>query len=186
MSDLADHIGREVTVEALGKTWTFSRWTRGVWNRLATWAKGILPDPIRAMLEFIDEAVKKDVAVLAWLVQRDEQEKAAAKAEGRPPVLMAGRVRSVADELTSQALAKAASYLAYNSPELQSLLNDPFGESRVLWELLQLHHRGEITEDGAYDLARDLGPEEVRRILKTAMGTPREAPKNSGGPSATA
>jgi len=43
---LAEHVGREQTVKALGKEWKLARWTRAVWRELLEWARPQVPDPI--------------------------------------------------------------------------------------------------------------------------------------------
>lgn len=49
MSDCAPWIGREQTIEALGRTWRLGRWTRSTWKELRDWALPLVPDPIEAV-----------------------------------------------------------------------------------------------------------------------------------------
>lgn len=44
-SGAAPQLGRETTVDALGKKWTIGRWTVDVWDELIDFAKKRLPDP---------------------------------------------------------------------------------------------------------------------------------------------
>jgi hypothetical protein len=42
----ASHVGRETTVEAMGRTWRVQRVERAVWSALLEWAKPRIPDPL--------------------------------------------------------------------------------------------------------------------------------------------
>lgn len=53
MSSPIGHVGREQIVEALGQTWTLSRWDRSVWAAFLEWAKTQLPDPAKEAAEFL-------------------------------------------------------------------------------------------------------------------------------------
>jgi hypothetical protein len=48
-------LGKEVTIEALGKTWTVGRWSARVWDDLIAWLKPQLPDPYAHLERLIDK-----------------------------------------------------------------------------------------------------------------------------------
>lgn len=51
---LATHVGREQTIEACGRVWRVSRWTRAVWAEWLAWARSVLPDPVEVALKHLD------------------------------------------------------------------------------------------------------------------------------------
>src|SRR3954468_17248808 len=51
---LAAHVGREQSFEALGRTWTLARWTRGVWRDFLEWARPRIPDPREVAARFLE------------------------------------------------------------------------------------------------------------------------------------
>ena len=67
----------------------------------------------------------------------------------------------VGEFLVRGALEKAASYLGFNSPEMQSLLNSIEGGSHLAYLLLKPHHP-DITEDDAYHVFMALSQKPAR------------------------
>lgn len=51
---LATHVGRETTVEALGRTWRVGRWSRSVWEEFLAWARPRIPDPLEIASRHLD------------------------------------------------------------------------------------------------------------------------------------
>src|SRR4051812_30575054 len=50
----APHVGRAVTIEALGRTWTLARWDRERWVEFCEqYAAAHIPDPKQVALDFI-------------------------------------------------------------------------------------------------------------------------------------
>lgn len=183
MSDIhaatAAHVGREVTAQALGKTWTFARWTRRVWSAIARYAKNHLPDPIAEVNKTIDAMTLKEAEVVRELVRRDADSK----------IKMAPQYTSFVDRFVDGALAKAGSCLAIGSPELNSFIRSIDGAAYALYLLLKDAHPEEMAGsvdkptdaalDLCWDILQDLGPQEYTRITMETQGT---APKNAEKP----
>ncbi len=119
-----EHVGREQTVEALGRTWKFGRWDRGVWADLFKFARQVLPNPVEVAFQAIEHL----------------------PAEPTNPAL-----RAAMEAVVSKALDKAASYISVASPEMRSLLASVEGNAHLVWLLVRKHHP-EVTEDEAYEL----------------------------------
>lgn len=43
--NIPTHVGQEATLSMDGRTYTLSRWTRGVWKEFIEWAKQFIPNP---------------------------------------------------------------------------------------------------------------------------------------------
>lgn len=56
---IATHVGREQTIEACGRVWRVSRWTRSVWSEYLTWARGVRPDPVEVALKHLDQVPER-------------------------------------------------------------------------------------------------------------------------------
>jgi hypothetical protein len=184
-NNVAGHIGREYKVTALGKEWTFSRWTRRVWVEFAAWAKKVLPDPITAALAAIEQATIRDAEIMRELTRKDAAEIAKAEKEQKPPVLMAGQYKPLSEILVNKAQELASSYLDFNSPQFRSILASPAGASYAMYLLLKPNHP-DVTEDDAYDVMTALGGDEIGRIFATVQGKAAAAdlPKNAESPAA--
>lgn len=52
---LADHVGREQTITALGRTWRVGRWTRAVWDEWLQWLRTRIPDPLQVLKDKLDQ-----------------------------------------------------------------------------------------------------------------------------------
>ena len=178
------YIGREVEIQALGRTWKVSRWDRIIWDDFAIWARTKLPDPVAEMTKHIDKLALKDAVIMRELIRLDEEEK---EKHGNKAILMAPRqVQQLADHMAERAQDKSCSYLSFNSPEMNSILNSVIGETHIFWLLLRKYHP-DITEDDAYEVKLDIGQEELQRVLKIVAGaTPRgvSAEKNAPVPAA--
>ena len=181
MSDQVSHVGREITIEALGKTWRFGRWTRKIWVDFTSWAKSQLPDPIEATIKNIDKLVLKDAAIVRELQIQDQAEIERAKKENRQPVLMAPKYSQIAETLTSKALDKSASYLSFNSPEIESLLQSVPGSTYLFFLLLRQNHP-DISEDEACEVFIGCSQEEVFKILSAVRGEAKGSGKNEQAP----
>jgi hypothetical protein len=183
-NNVAGHIGREYTVEALGQKWTFSRWTYGVWVKLAEWAKTQLPDPIVAALAGIEQAAVKDAEILRKLSLADAAEIQKAQADGRPPALSLPAWKPTSEVLTEKAQELASCYLDFNSRQFRSLITSPVGMAYVMHLLLLAKHP-DATPELAYDLFTVLGQEEVGKIFVQVRGeSPTVQPKNAVSPAA--
>jgi hypothetical protein len=96
---------------------------------------------------------------------------------------MAGGYVQMAETLTRKALDKAASYLSFNSAEVDSLLKSIPGSAYIFYLLLKPHHP-DMTEDLAYEIMSSLANEEVQRILTTVRGQADAPAKNDVAPAA--
>jgi hypothetical protein len=169
----ADHIGKEQTVEALGKTWRVGRWTRNVWDDFTAWAKDNLPDPLQEVESSIERMM-----TLAAKAGTAEEKDPAKKAE----LLRTAQMwEAQADHLLRMALDKKTSYLSVNSPEMGSLINSVVGGAQLLHLLLKTH-QPDSTVDDAYWIIQELGGERLQAIYQIASG---KAPRgNAEAPAA--
>lgn len=181
-------IGRECTEFALGKEWTFSRFTRKVWIDLAEEAKRLMPNPITVALDALEAATLSDAKVIAGLRAQDAAEAEKAKAERREPVLLSAEYVPLSSALTDRAYSAARRYLSAGSPEMIEFLNSHEGASYLFWLLLRPKHPG-ITLDEAYDIYWDIGTNEgadgrrtVWDIINTCNGRSAVPAKNADSP----
>lgn len=183
-------ISRDCTEWAVGKEWTFSRFTRRVWEAFAAHGRTLVPNPLRELKGVIREITLQDAETLREVLAADVKEIDKAKAEGRTPVIVGDKFRGMADWLADKALEKATSYLSAQSKELSGLLSSHEGSAYLFWLLLKPRHP-DITEDEAYDVFVDLemnggadGRQTVERIIRTCNGTAPEPEKNGSPPAA--
>ena len=176
-NNLAGHVGREISKEIAGETWTFARWDRQVWVDFAAWGKSFLPDPLEVAMRNMDQIVLKDAEAMRELQRRDEAEEKKARETGRPAVLMLPKYKQMAEYIVDKALEKAASYLSFNSPEMRSLINSAPGSAQVLFLLLKPHHP-EISESQAFDLMQQMSPADIQEVFEVTAGRNGGAPKN--------
>lgn len=107
---MAAHVGREQTVEALGKSWTLARWDRAVWDKFLIWAATKIPDP--------RETAKDMLAMLPNTPDNQE-------------------VRS---ETVRWALNEKQQYLSPNSPQVIQLLGTLDGVCKIVELLMKPAH----------------------------------------------
>jgi hypothetical protein len=169
----ADHVGREVTEQALGQAWTFARWERSVHQEFSTWAQSILPDPLDVVSRNLDKIALKDAAILRQLQIDDLAETKKAAEEKRPAILMARQYKPFADHISELALQRAGLYLGFGSPEVTSLINTAEGSSYLVFLLLKRHHP-DVTLDKAFAVMVALGPR-LKQILEQVQGKSEEA-----------
>ena len=55
MSGVAEHVGRETAVGALGRSFRVGRWTRAIWAEFLAWAKPRIPDPLEVVARHLDK-----------------------------------------------------------------------------------------------------------------------------------
>lgn len=63
---IAEHVGRDSEIVALGQKWKVGRWTRRVWNDFLEWAKPRIADP----LDVAEKALAKFPAHLHEVIVR--------------------------------------------------------------------------------------------------------------------
>lgn len=141
--------GREVTAEALGRSWTFSRWTLTILDDFLTWARTQIPDPLDLATRHVEKMMV-------------EEEKISNKA------LLAHR-NKIKDELVTGAIKQAASYLDFGSPQVQSLLHSPLGGSHLLMLLLKAH-QPDVTEEDAFQIIQEIGDQKLQHIMDVTTG----------------
>lgn len=151
-----DHVGRSQTVEALGKTWTLSRWSRAVWNDFLAWAKTKLPDP----------RVEGRKTLASLLPQEgDAPDMRAALAEAR---------NATAKQINEETLE----YLTVNSKRVNALLDTMEGTEYLTYLLLRGEHPEADTEL-AYQIVLSVGSEAMSEKLKLCAGV---GPKKDASP----
>lgn len=175
-----NHLGRECSFEALGKTWTAGRMTRRVLIDFADWARPLVPNPIQEALKNIDQATAADAAVLRDLTAKDLAEEVKAKAEGREPILLRPLYTPISSKLVSDAQERAACYLEINSPEIQSILRSFKGQAYLFFLQLRKHHP-DIDLATVDDILDELSADEITRITRVTSGKEKEA-KNAPAP----
>ena len=169
----AEHVGREQTVEALGRTWKVSRWTRNTWDEYTAWAASKLPDP----LAVVEESLERMMARAEAAHRRGLSERA--KDSPPPPAFaISAQWKEMAERLLQTAFDQSTCYLAVNSPQMMSILNSPGGGVHMLWLLLREHQPG-VTEDEAHDLHTALSGEAMGELFAVAQG--RVPAGNAGG-----
>jgi len=179
----ADHVGREVTVSALGKQWTFARWTREIEDKYCDFARSILPDPIEVVSRNLDKIALKDAAIIRQLQIDDNAERVKAAEEHRPAILMFPQYTPFADVMVDKAINKASLYLGYGSPEVNSTLRSTQGTS-FLSRLLLLQHHPEIDRQTAQNIVEELG-DKIQSVLEVCRGKLDALPKNVEGRAAS-
>lgn len=164
--------GRETTAQALGTTWTFSRWELDKLDEWVDWARTKLPDPLAAATAQIER-----------MMEEEDQRTQAAKTDLEKTKLQAWLARraKIKDELVETAMQKATSHLDFGSAEIQSLLRSLRGLAQLAFLLLREHHPA-ITTEQAFGVVAELGQEEIQRILDTTMGMAPPAAKNGLAP----
>jgi hypothetical protein len=140
---LMPHLGAEAKVQAFGQTWILARWTVSIWNDFLDWAKGKMPDPF-AGLDRVAAMIPAD-------------------ASHAHPVGVAF------NQALQRAQERAAVMLSLQSPEVSELLQDPRGAARIAWLLLRKNHP-DITEDMAFAIVDEIGPEKMREAFEIAQG----------------
>lgn len=169
-------IGRQCTEQAIGKAWTFARFSRTVWADLAREARRLMPDPIAILgtPEF-ENIVKRDAEILRGLMVKDAEELQAAKKEGRKPILIAPQYVPISKGIEEKAYLAKTRYLSAGSPELAGFMNSNEGLAFVFFLLLRPNHP-EITDETAYDVFWDLSLNAEQKYLGGGDGrmTPDE------------
>lgn len=164
--DFASFRGRETETTLNGRTWKFSRWTLNVLDDFCNWAAKQLPDPL--------EVAEKAVLRLQRFIKATTDNPALDEVEKE---FLVQSYREQIDRTSELAMSKASGFLAINSPEMQSLLNNPRGTAHLLLLLLKAHHP-DATEEDAFRLAVEIPEAEMKRIMVTTMG------KSPPGPAA--
>src|SRR5262245_25399342 len=59
---ILDHLGREQTVNALGRQWRLTRFDRSVWADWLDWARPLIPHPLEVIRGKL-EGMPEDVAI---------------------------------------------------------------------------------------------------------------------------
>lgn len=178
-------IGRPCEENAIGKDWKFSRFSGNVWADLAREGRRLMPDPIAVLgTDAFEVVALRDAEILRKIEMADQAERAAAKAAGRPPVLMGPRFTSVSKGIEERAYLSASRYLSIGSPELSGFLLSNEGQSHLLFLLLKPNHP-EITAQDAYDIFWDLasnagkdGRKTPDQIIQICNGRAPEPAKN--------
>lgn len=184
-------IGRPCTENALAadKIWKFGRFGRDVWADLAIEGRRLMPDPIAVLGEEVFEKISlRDAEILRKIKIADQAERAAAKAEGRPPVVMAQEYSSVSRSIEERAYLSKSRYMSAGSPELSGFLLSNEGQSYLFYLLLKANHP-EMTPDLAYEIYWDLnsnagkdGRKTPDTVIQISMGRAAEPAKNAESP----
>ncbi len=158
----ATYRGRETTFTVLGQTWRVSRAEVDRWDEFLEWAGTVLPDPL--------EEAEKQIEKLAGREYDLRQRKDVPDdAKARQLHFLQGQQ----DRLLRVAMDKACSYLALNSPEVNSLVRSPRGGAQLLYTLLREHQPG-IDLDTCWHIMVNISADEFNRVLAVTTG---KAPK---------
>lgn len=181
---------QDCTEFAIKRSWTFSRFTRRIWQDFAAFGRGLIPSPIDMALDSLEKAIDIDARCLRKVMADDTAEMDAAKREGRKPHILLPMFRPTADNMVKEAYRQAGRYLSAESPELSELINSIEGGAYLFYLLLKPKHP-DVTEDDAYDVYWDLernagedGRKTVQDIIQTCNGTAPETVKNDSPPAA--
>jgi hypothetical protein len=181
---------RPATEWAIGKQWTFARFTYTVWEDLSAWGRTRLPNLAKELLSLYDEAALRDAEAIRRLRIADQEEVKRAKTEGREPVLLADQYQQLSRTLFEKALAWSGRYIQAASPELQDLYASPEGGAYLFYLLLKPGHP-DIERTVAYDVYMDLrlasgsdGRKTVEEIRDICSGRAPEPLKNVDSPAA--
>lgn len=179
---------------AIGRQWTFGRFTRLVWQDMAKFGRTLIPDPVAIALANVEKAVAIDANCVRQLMADDVKESEAAKQEGRKPNLLLPRYLPTADGMVKEAYRQAGRYLSAQSPQLTDLLHSVEGGAYLFYLLLNPKRHDDpptitVTEDVAYDVYWDLdqnegadGRKTIKQILEVCNGTAPEPAKNGEPP----
>lgn len=167
----ASHVGKETTINALGKTWRVAKAGRWAWTEFFKWAATVLPDPVKVARDAVQDLVIQAGKIIRKEIHAD-------LAEGDRIALLQGNER-MQQQLTSEALDKKASYLSMGSKEVGSLLNSIDGGSQMLCIVLKRNHP-EMDIDLAYEIVQEIGLKHVQDKIDEAAGA--APPKNESAP----
>ncbi len=179
---LFEHIGQEVEVNALGKTWRLGRLDLGVWDAFFAWGKTVLPNPAEVAHAQVVKLQKEEFALtkrLAALAPAPDGTAPAAVGTDEDPEYLRFLLKNNAGEqefITREGITKASTYLSFGSPEAQSLIGSIRGLSRLFW-LLMRKHRPDATEEDAYGVVMELGKANAEGVLDLAGGKVPPGPK---------
>lgn len=158
--------GQEVEVQALGKKWKLARRSLDILDAFARWARTVLPDPLEQAEKAVERLQARAVAISEDKTLTDNVKR----------TLLVGNQQQQ-ERITRQALEQSASYLAFESPQFQSLLRSPRGAAKM-YQLLLIPNHPEVTEELALEIAMSLNPQEVANIEKRLDGS---APPQGNG-----
>lgn len=187
----------EVTVWAAGADRTFARWTRKIWEQFADYGASRLPNPCKTAMAILKDVADLDVAIMRDVLAKDQEEIKKARAEKRPPRLVAPSWEGYSDRLWEKALLVSNRYLAAGSPELRALLTSIEGESYMVQLLLQ-GKDPTLSDDVCWDVYNELalnpitkdpdgrkaddGRHSIDAIFRITQGTAPESLKNGSSP----
>ena len=182
-------IGRTCQEWAIGKQWTFGKFTRLIWEEIAQEARKLMPDPIDVLGdESYEKVVLRDAEIIRKLQIADAAELAKAKSEGRAPALMAPQYSPVSRGLEERAYIGKSRYLSAGSPELNGFLMSNEGQGYLFYLLLRAAH-ADITPEEGFDIYWDLsvnngkdGRKTPDQIVNICNGRAPESPKNEAAP----
>lgn len=166
MSETSWEPGREQELTALGKGWKLSVCNRHVWKAFAEFVQTVMPDPIRAVANVIEQVASADAAVLRGLFAKDKEAKDAKRNE----VSLADKYVQMAETITNVAIMKAAARMSFGSYEMLDLLRWPDAQCKMLFLLLR-KHQPDISEDTADEILNEIGHlEGFKKLFVTACG----------------
>ena len=145
---IAEYVGRETVVEALGKKWTVGRLTRSALADQLAWARKDLPNPV-------DEAIKQAEKIYA---------------SSLPDAIKDAQ----ANQILAEAREAKRGHLSDESPDIQSRIQSFEGGVRLFWLILKTHHP-DVTEDEAFAIAEEVGPEKLAAIFDRASGVAKDS-----------
>lgn len=155
------YVGQECEREILDQRWRFDRWELHILDEWTEWARSQLPDPIERAAAVIEKMMvtEENIEDSATLARRNK----------------------IKDEIMFAATKQANSYLAFNSPEVQSLIQSPRGAAQLICLLLK-KYQPNVTADEAFRLVQAMPDGMMREIMEITAGHSLPAEKNSSAP----
>lgn len=173
MAGLVNFIGKEQTIEALGRNWKLARLELNILDEWMEWAKEKLPDCLEAAHRHVERLVKRSLEI-------EEQYKGDEHKRLREKLLKT--IDEEQEYVVRQALNDDQAGLSLDAPRIKGLYGSIAGLTHLFYLLLKVH-QPDVTTKEAGEIVAALGREEIMGELDKAGGV---APPNPPDPPAAA
>lgn len=169
--------GKEITFQALGKTYKLSRVTYSVWEDLEKYLREHLANPVDAVLPHVEPLINIDNRVMKRLAEED----AMAVKFDQGARTYSQDYQPLNEVLSKLAIQALGSQVHFGSPEMMALLSWPHHLTKVLQFLLK-KYQPEVGMDEAEEIANEVGYAAISDWFLLATGrVPQEEKKSEGG-----